>query len=236
MQHIFEPYLQRFAAYYYNRAANWGGGVINYKHNAFPDGTAVYDIERGQLEGIRPAFWQNDTAVAKTSWGYIHDQVYKDPGDIIGDLVDVVSKNGALLLNIGPKPDGTIPEQDAQILQAIGRWLAINGEAIYDTRPWRINGEGPTEVSEGSFTDTDRSAFTGEDFRFTANGNILYAIALGWPGSEAVIKSLGTGTYEIAEINLLGAGRLEWHQDHDGLHIKLPSQKPCEHAFCFKIQ
>lgn len=235
-QHIFEPYLQRFAAYYYNRAAQWGGGVINYKFGAFPQGTAVYDIERGQLKGIRSAFWQNDTAVAKTSWGYIHDQVYKDPGDIIGDLVDVVSKNGALLLNVGPKPDGTIPDQDAQILQAIGRWLAVNGEAIYNSRPWRIHGEGPTLVSEGSFTDTNRSAFTAEDFRFTASGKNLYAIALGWPDGKAMITSLRAGTGDIADVSLLGAGRVEWSQDEAGLHIRMPAQKPCEYAFCFKIQ
>lgn len=120
-QHIVEPYLQRFATNFYNRAAEWDGKVINYKFGAFPQGTAVYDIERGQLKGIRSELWQNDTTVAKTSWGYTHDQVYKDPGDIIADLVDVVSKNGALLLNVGPKPDGSIGDQDAQILRAIRR-------------------------------------------------------------------------------------------------------------------
>ncbi|MBC7812691.1 MAG: alpha-L-fucosidase, partial [Burkholderiales bacterium] len=146
-QVIFQPYLQRFAAHYYNRAAEWGLGVaINHKHQAFPEGTAIYDIERGQLKGIRPAFWQNDTAVAKTSWGYIHSQDYKNASDVIGDIVDVVSKNGAMLLNVGPKPDGTIPEPDVEILRAIGRWLAVNGEAIYNSRPWQIYGEGPTEV------------------------------------------------------------------------------------------
>ncbi len=240
-QNIFQTYLQRFASYYYNRAVEWGVGVaINFKHQAFPEGTAVYDIERGQLKGIRHAFWQNDTAVAKNSWGYVHDLDYKNPSDIIGDLVDVVSKNGALLLNIGPRPDGSIPEGDIEILRAIGRWLAVNGEAIYDTRPWEIYGEGPTEVSEGSFTDTNRSSFTGEDFRFTTNGNVVYATALAWPGEEALIRSLKAGTSyqtgEISSISLLGAGPLEWAQDEIGLRIKLPPRPLSEFAFSFKIQ
>ena len=149
-QTVFQPYLQKFAAYYYNRGEEWGQGVaINFKYSPFPAGTAVYDIERGQLKGSRPHFWQNDTSVSKNSWGYIHDHDYKDPGDLIQDLVDVVSKNGALLLNIGPRPDGTIPEQEQRILLEIGAWLRVNGEAIYNTRPWRVFGEGPTEVPGG---------------------------------------------------------------------------------------
>lgn len=240
-QTVFETYLQRFAAYYYNRAEEWGVDVaINFKHEAFPEGTAVYDIERGQLKGIYPTFWQNDTAVGKNSWCYVEGQDYKNPGDVIGDLVDVVSKNGALLLNIGPKPDGTIPDGDAEILRAIGRWLSTNGEAIYDTRPWLTYGEGPTEVSEGSFTDTHRNPFTGQDIRFTTKGDTVYAIALAWPGEEAVIKSLRKGsphsTKEIAGISLLGSGRVEWTQDESGLRIRLPQQQPGEHAFTFKIE
>ena len=117
----FVPYLQKFAAFYYNRAASWGQEVaINYKYGAMPDVVGVFDIERGQLAGIRELFWQNDTSVSKNSWGYIEGQDYKQAGDIITDLVDIVSKNGALLLNIGPKPDGTIPEPEQAMLKQIG--------------------------------------------------------------------------------------------------------------------
>ncbi|NUQ01624.1 MAG: alpha-L-fucosidase, partial [Armatimonadetes bacterium] len=195
-QPVFAPYLQRFAAFYYNRGAEWGEEVaINYKHSSFAEGTAVFDIERGQLAGIRPLLWQNDTSVSKNSWGYITGQEYKTAGSIIADLVDVVSKNGALLLNIGPRADGTIPEPEEAMLREIGRWLATNGEAIYETSPWRTFGEGPTQIAEGSFTDTKRQAFTGEDIRFTTRGETLYAIALGWPAEGRLrIRSLATGS------------------------------------------
>lgn len=240
-QTIMKPYLQRFAAYYYNRAVEWGlPAAINYKHDAFEEGSAVYDVERGQFKGIAPRFWQNDTSVSKNSWGYIQNHDYKKAADIIGDLIDVVSKNGALLLNVGPKADGTIPEPEVDMLRAIGGWLSVNGEAIYNTRPASIFGEGPTEVAEGQFTDTKRSSFTGQDFRFTTNGNALYAIALAWPGEQATIKSLAAGsslqTGSIANISMLGSGDLHWSQDSDGLHIQTPAQKPCDDAFSFKIQ
>lgn len=237
----FKRYLPRFAAYYYNRGAEWQKGVaVNYKLEGFPKGTAVFDIERGQLAGLPDFFWQNDTSVAKNSWGYTHDQQYKTVESLVTDLVDVVSKNGALLLNIGPKPDGTIPQEEQEMLRAIGRWLAINGEAIYGTRPWQIFGEGPTEVSEGSFTDTKRATFTGQDIRFTTKGDTLYATLLAWPGDEAIIYALGSGQSrfaEISQVELLGhEGNLPFTRDSDALRIQLPKTQPCEHAFVLKIQ
>lgn len=240
-QTVFAPYLQRFAAYYYNRGLEWGLEVaINHKFDSYAPGTTVLDVERGQFKGIYPFFWQNDTAVAKNSWGYIDGLDYKKAGDVIGDLVDVVSKNGALLLNIGPRPDGSIPDGDIQILRDIGQWLTVNGEAIYDTRPAKVYGEGPTEVSEGAFTDTHRQSFTGEDLRFTTKENVLYAIALAWPGEHAHIKSLSTDSDmqsgKITQVSMLGAGNLEWTQDSEGLHIQTPSEMPCKDAFTFRIQ
>jgi alpha-L-fucosidase len=240
-QPIFQPYLQQIAAYYYNRGAEWGRGVaINYKHQAFPEGAAVFDVERGQLAGIRPLFWQTDTSISKNSWGYVGKQDYKTAGEIVGDLIDIASKNGALLLNIGPRPDGTIPEPEEQILREIGRWLAVNGEAIYGTRPWKQFGEGPTEVVAGSFNDTKRQPFTGQDLRFTTRGNTLYAIALAWPGAQVTIHSLGTGSPqakgEVASVTLLGHdGKLDWSRNESGLTIRMPTQKPCDHAYALKI-
>lgn len=178
----FKPYLKRFAAYYYNRALEWGQEVaINYKEDAFVKGTAILDVERGQLADINPDFWQTDTAVAKNSWCYTSNNDYKAPEDIVCDMVDIVSKNGTLLLNIGPKADGTIPEEDQHILKSIGQWLKDNGEAIYETNYWKVFGEGPTEIIEGAFTDTKRTAFTSEDIRYTYKAPYVYATVLKWP-------------------------------------------------------
>ncbi len=241
-QPVFRPYLQQFAAYYYNRGVQWGRGVaINYKHEAYPEGTAVFDIERGQLTDLHPLFWQTDTAVSKNSWGYVTNQDYKTPDSIIDDLVDIVSKNGALLLNIGPRPDGTIPQPEQELLLEIGRWLAINGEAIYGTRPWKVFGEGPTQVVGGSFNDTKRGAFTSQDFRFTTRGDTLYAIALAWPEHGSVtIKSLATDSglfqRDIERVELLGYNEpLHWRRDGSGLTVDLPSRRPYAYAFALRI-
>jgi len=234
-QVVFKPYLQKFAAYYYNRGLESGLGVaINYKNDAFPEGTAVYDVERGHLKGINPRFWQTDTSVSKNSWGYIADHDYKTAGDIVGDLVDIVSKNGALLLNVGPRPDGTIPEPEIAILRDIGRWLKVNGEAIYGSRPWTHFGEGPTEVPEGGFTDTKRAAYTERDFRFTTREGTLYAICLGWPEKAWHITTLADTP--IAAVTLLGSDEpLRWSQDAGGLTVHTPSVKPCDYAYTLKI-
>ena len=237
-QPVFKPYLRKFAAFYYNRGAEWGKGVaINYKNEAFPVRAAVLDLERGQLADIRPLFWQTDTAISKNSWGYVQPQDYKTADSIIDDLIDIVSKNGCLLLNIGPRPDGTIPEKEEEILLEIGRWLAVNGEAIYGTRPWRIYGEGPTRVAEGMFTDTKRSVFTGEDIRFTAKDDILYATALAWPqNGKLIVRSLAEGRAIVGAVGLLGYGsKLEWKQTAAGLEVDLPEDRPCKNAFVLKI-
>jgi len=241
-QPAFAPYLRRFAAYYYNQGAGRGEGVaINYKLKAFPDGAAVLDVERGQLASIRPFFWQTDTSISKNSWGYVTEQDYKTADSLVDDLVDIVSKNGALLLNIGPRPDGTIPEEEQRILLEIGRWLETNGEAIYGTRPWSVFGEGPTPVVEGSFNDTKRAAFTGEDIRFTAKGETLYAIALAWPGSGRLLaRSLARGGEHapsaVTAVDLLGsAEKPKWTWDESGLAVELPARPPGDHAFALRI-
>jgi alpha-L-fucosidase len=239
-QPAFASYLQRFAAYYYNRGEEWGQGVaINYKNEAFPEGTAVFDVERGQLEGIRYPFWQTDTAVAKNSWSNVRDLDYKTVDSLIDDLIDIVSKNGALLLNIGPRADGTIPEAEQTMLREIGSWLRIHGEAIYQTRPWHSFGEGPTQVLGGSFNDTKREAFTAQDIRFTTRGDTLYALCLARPQGEVRISSLASGAENVrpvTNVQLVGSDEvLSWSQEESTLTIQAPQQVPSEHACAFRI-
>jgi alpha-L-fucosidase len=242
----FRDYLKRFAAYYYNRGHEWDRGVaINYKNEAYVDGTAVFDVERGQLDDLSPRFWQTDTAVAKNSWGYINGLEYKTPEMIIGDLIDIVSKNGALLLNIGPRPDGSIPDEDKSILAAIGDWLTVNGSGIYDSRPWRVYGEGPTQVVKGSFSDTQRNAFNEKDFRFTRRDKDLYAFFFKWPESgDLLMKSLGTDLRllngEIKSVALLAKNEggeipVTWSRRQSGLRVSLPETRTGEHAWTLKI-
>lgn len=239
-QHVFEPYLQRFAAYYYNRGQEWGQEVaINNKHDAFPKNTSVFDVERGQLTEIQPELWQTDTSVSRNSWCYIQNHDYKDSTEILHTLIDIVSKNGTLLLNIGPKPDGTIPEPEVAILQDIGQWLARNGEAIYDSRPWVIHGEGPTQIVGGEFTDSKAILYTAEDIRFTTRGDSLYAIVLGQPaGGQVTIKSLAIGSelypQAVERVVHLGSQQpISWMRDADGLHCQVQSD---ELAIALKIE
>lgn len=240
-----KPYLKKFAAYYYNRAEEWGGGVINYKHDAFMFGCAVVDIERGQFADAKPFIWQTDTAVAKNSWCYTENNDYKSPREIICDLVDIVSKNGRLLLNIGPKADGTIPDEDRHILLEIGKWLSVNGEAIYGSAVWRYAAEGPTKVEEGQFADGNDKNYTSRDIRFTVNNGCLYATVLSYPeNGEVCIESLREADASrlplfhgiIKDVDVLGfSEKPEFKRDEKGLHIKTNTVKS-EYPVVFKIK
>jgi alpha-L-fucosidase len=234
-------HLKEFAAFYYNDAASRGAaGVINYKNEAMAAHCAVLDVERGQLNEIRPLYWQTDTSISNKSWGFIEHDSFKTPEVIVQQLVDVVSKNGNLLVNVAPKSDGTIPGEVQGVLRDIGAWLAMNGEGIYGTRVWKVYGEGPTKIVGGAFHDTDVLQFTERDFRFTSKGGVLYAFELGWPaGGEAVIHTLTAaelGGKKIAAVLLLGSGTpLTFEAQVDGLHIRVPAQAPGKYVYGYRI-
>ena len=239
----FEPGRRELAAYYYNRALEWGKEVVlTYKRVAFEEGTAVLDLERGRLGDIRPMIWQTDTSIGKHDWSYRDDEEYKSIASLIAEFVDIVSKNGVLLLNIGPKADGTIPPKAQETLLAFGRWLEVNGEAIYGTRPWAIYGEGPTRMVAGDkkeHEDGDKR-YTPQDIRFTTKGDLLYALFLDWPGpGPATIQSLKGNALlgrSIRAVELLGYDvPLKWTHDHHGLHLHMPEERPCDYACAVKI-
>jgi alpha-L-fucosidase len=240
----FQPYLQQFAAHYYNQADALGRGVvINYKSGIMPEHAGVLDFERDVSSTARPDYWQTDTSVGKKAWSYIKDEDFKSPKQLVNEFVDVVSKNGNYLLNIGPRADGTIPDQPRQILLSFGSWLKVNGEAIYGSRPAAIAAEGPTHpTAKGPGHDAVETPYGAADIRFTQKGKTLYAIALGWPTEGAwTIQSLAKGNTtllpgEIQSVELLGsADKLLWKRTPEGLVISAPQKKPCDYAYTFRI-
>ena len=239
--------ITRFAAFYYNYSAAHGTtGVINFKDYAMDYPAAVQDFERGQQDHIVPQHWQTDTSISNKSWGYIEHDTFKSPQFLINQLADIVSKNGNLLLNFGPRSDGTIPEEVQSALRAMGAWLRVNGEAIYATTPWTTYGEGPTKVEAGAFHDTDTKPYTPDDFRFTAKGSAVYAIGMACPAAsgptahKAVIHSLGWAhegaSIPVGNITLLGSSeKLTWTQGADALEVNLPANASCQYAYALKL-
>jgi alpha-L-fucosidase len=213
--------------------------VVNYKLDRFAPGSGTLDIERGQLTEIQQRVWQTDTSLSNTAWGYIENDTYKSPEFIIHMLADVVSKNGNLLLNVSPRADGTIPDEEQRILREIGAWLSVNGEAIYASKPWTRFGEGPTQVVGGTFQDIKTRPYTAEDFRFTTRAGRLYAIELGWPtGPEALIHSI-TPEIRVRGVTLLAPGKplpIAFTQAQDGLHLRLPARRPGTYAWVYRIE
>lgn len=230
---------QQFGAYYYNTASKWkDGAAILTKYYAYPDAAGVHEYEKQvrSPKTIQKNFWQTDDVISNYSWGYVSDMKYRSVASILHELIDNVSKNGALLLNISPRGDGSIPQAQQQILLAIGSWLKVNGDAIYGSRPWKQFGEGhsaDTTVNLGKYK------YTGSDFRFTTKKDTLFAIAMSWPGKVAVIKSLKGGVFEgkkITDVKLLGANNsLVFKNTENGLELQLPIVKPNPYDYVFKI-
>lgn len=229
----FKDYLKLVAAYYYNLGAKWGKSVsICYKHDAMAFGTGIVEMERGSFEKAQPFNWQTDTAIARNSWCYTDSLDYKSPRELIQTLIDVVSKNGNLLLNVGPKGDGSIAEKDRCILETIGQWLDINGEAIYGSKVWRVSQEGPTNQTSGQFSDQQAIVYTSQDFRFTCKGSAIYIFVMGEISQPltltihalAEIKNQNIPEFHgiIEDIKLLGSQKkVDWKRDSNGLHVRL---------------
>ena len=240
---IDESYRKKFLAYYYNEAQKRNQEVaVTYKFEDFAQGSAILDVERARMSEKKSFPWLTDDSVDWKSWSHIKNPDYKSTNRLIDVLVDIVSKNGCLLLNITPRADGTIPEPVQERLLEIGSWLDQNGEAIYDTRPWTIYGEGPTQVQEGHLSEQQNEDNTARDIRFTQKGDVLYAIALDWPkNNELQIHSLGLDKNllqtKITAIELIGhSEKLQWEQTAGYLSVRLPEKSLGNYAYAFRIQ
>ncbi|MEY8528381.1 alpha-L-fucosidase [Bacteroides xylanisolvens] len=235
----FQPTFYKFMAYYYNNALDWGKEVVVNTKFGYGDNIQVFDIERGKSDRIRKHSWQTDTSIGKISWCYNPKEENKTPDHIIDDFVDIVSKNGNLLLNVGPKPDGTITDEQKNVLIEIGKWLKVNGEAIYSSRPWVTPGEGENKGTAGYMTDNEKTEYTAQDIRFTTRDNNVYAISLAWD-KEILIKSfaekyLKNVTVECVE--MLGSKeKLQYELKSEGLKVKFPNIMPTQYAHVLKIK
>lgn len=242
----------RIAAHMYNKSISDNGELKSVIFGKILDENQrkamVWDIERGQSNIIEPLPWQTCTCIG--GWHYdrgIYEQKkYKSAKTVIHTLIDVVSKNGNLLLNIPVRGDGSIDEQERQVVEEIGSWMNANGESIYGTRPWKIFGEGPAQqgaaaLSAQGFNEGKGKPFTSEDIRFVTKGSILFATVMGWPeNGKAIIKSLSKWNSlrqePVSRVELLGHGNLQFEQKTEGLEIILPENKPkLNYAYSLKI-
>ena len=229
--------LSMIAHLYNNNRQCRGNLQVVYTCKQKSEGRWVEDLERGVMPGINPNPWQTDTSIG--DWYYNKNWKFRPVSWVIHMLVDIVSKNGNLLLNVVQRPDGSLDPEVEQMLRQLAAWNAVNGEAIFGTRPWRIYGEGAVQAAGGHFKED--FAYSNKDIRFTTKGHTLYAIAMGWPDDgRLVVRSLGKSSPvaegEIQEVRLLGHdGKLPWSQSDEGLIVTLPEKKPCEYAFALKI-
>jgi alpha-L-fucosidase len=238
-------------SHYYNKEARWNKELeilnklpVSMRFN-FPEEVGMKTFEEGRdREGVVEGNWIDDMKISHSSWGYVEGQTYKDPDVIIDGLIDRVSRGGGLVLSLCPKADGSISQEQKDVLKEIGGWLKINGDAIYGTRKWKIQSEGDEKklITEGKHPTWVFDNCDENDIRFTKKDNNLYALILGVPeGTELLIKSLGSSTQistkGIKSISLLGSEeKIEWELSETGLSLQVPGQIPSEYALAYKIE
>ena len=246
--------VRRAAADIYYNEAGVTNGIITYKQADMPKGVGVYDVECGRFAEKQPFIWQTDDRLEDNiTWCIVQNPKYKSAYRILQQLCDVVSKNGNLLLNVGPNADGTFPEEAKKELYAVGDWLRKYGEAIYDTVPFEIAGEGVTassnddyniervkqQMKDGIAMESGQYHLTGQDFRFTRNGSAVYALAMGRPDDgKYVIRAFGKDAYmpDQIDVKLLGYdGEVRYEHGNDALTVHMPEGYPDEQIYVIKV-
>jgi len=239
-----DKYKLKFLAYYFNKARQWHKEVVvTYKGDDLPREIGVEDFEKGRLNYLSTYPWLTDDTISFGSWCYTRNLKIKDTRYLLHELIDIVSKNGQLLLNISPKADGTIPEDQRQVLLGIGAWLHKYGQAIYGTRPFIVFGEGPTRLKKSGAFAREKLNYKPEDIRYTTKGDTVYAIQLGWPGGgrETLLKSFSkeyrTDKLRIKSVAMLGSDeKIAWSLRDDGLVVTSPLSAPDDIAVVYKIE
>ncbi|WP_298537395.1 alpha-L-fucosidase [uncultured Algibacter sp.] len=243
LENMTEECRTKFLAYYYNKAIEWDKEVVVcYKETTFDENSAVKDYERGRPNQPKDKFWLTDTSPG--AWFYRPGAEFKTPNELIDVLIDIVAKNGSMLLNVPPNPDGSIPQVMKDLLRDMGVWLSINGEAIYETRPWTIFGEGPTRLSEGGHKVEEKGKieYTNLDIRFTKKTDKeFYIMVMDVPKNDIVVKSLSTQigvlNSQILSIELLGSDeKVNFERNEKGLIIKAPQKCPSDYAIAYKVK
>lgn len=241
-----EEYLYRFADYYIKDAKKKGKEIaICRKQSDLPLNISIENLEKSRKQNIESRLWMTDETISTDSWSYTKDMELKKAKDLIDVLVDVVSKNGVLLLNVSPKADGIIPIEQKEILLSIGEWLKVNGEAIYGTRPWYIYGEGPTTQPEGDFKNHKeflKVKYSWKDIRYTTKGKTIYAITLGMPevGASLLLKAFAKkalpSPLTVKKVTVLGSNQIiKWKETQDGLQVEVPTVQG-DKAISFQIE
>ena len=237
-------------AHYYNSSMQWHKGLLEgvytlKNHNEKPriygdyqEGSCTLEVERGMVPNIHPTPWQTDTCIGQ--WFYFDGFTYKTPDQILHQLVDIVSKNGNMLLNFPLLPDGTLDSQEETILGEITAWMAVHGEAIFSTRPWKVFGEGPSTAATENVDERKMKPFTAADLRFTCKGGKVFIFLLGSPVSDITVKSFGLNAgfwqTKVSHVRILGSSeQVEWSIDAAGLRIRRPKQQPSRYTLAFEV-